>query len=113
MINETEVVMAFTVGDGIIQIIYTSLYPNGSMKLYEFIAIVTGAMIILSQLPTFHSLRHLNLGSLLLSLGYAFFVVAACIIAGTFYYFFHNHKPFSRFFKLALVDKDLHESTFE
>ncbi|XP_022136730.1 probable GABA transporter 2 [Momordica charantia] len=66
-----------------IEIIYTSLYPNGSMKLYEFIAIVTGAMIILSQLPTFHSLRHLNLGSLLLSLGYAFFVVAACIIAAT------------------------------
>lgn len=64
------------------QIIYSSLNPNGSMKLYEFIAIVTGVMIILSQLPTFHSLRHVNLGSLLLSLGYAFLVVVACIIAG-------------------------------
>ncbi|XP_023522550.1 probable GABA transporter 2 [Cucurbita pepo subsp. pepo] len=53
------------------------------MKLYEFIAIVTGAMIILSQLPTFHSLRHVNLASLLLSLGYAFLVVTACIIAAT------------------------------
>lgn len=66
------------------QIIYSSLNPNGSMKLYEFIAIVTGVMIILSQLPTFHSLRHVNLGSLLLSFGYAFLVVAACIIAGIY-----------------------------
>ena len=68
---------------GDIQILYSNFYPNGSMKLYEFIAIVTGAMIILSQLPTFHSLRHVNLASLLLSLGYAFLVVTACIIAGT------------------------------
>ncbi|KAG6600528.1 putative GABA transporter 2 [Cucurbita argyrosperma subsp. argyrosperma] len=66
-----------------IEILYSNFYPNGSMKLYEFIAIVTGAMIILSQLPTFHSLRHVNLASLLLSLGYAFLVVTACIIAAT------------------------------
>ncbi|KAG7015151.1 putative GABA transporter 2 [Cucurbita argyrosperma subsp. argyrosperma] len=64
-----------------LQIIYSNLYPNGSMKLYEFIAIVTGVMIILSQLPTFHSLRHVSLASLLLSLGYAFLIIAACIIA--------------------------------
>ncbi|ESR52625.1 hypothetical protein CICLE_v10020104mg [Citrus x clementina] len=34
------------------------------------------------QLPTFHSLRHINLVSLLLSLGYSFLVVGACINAG-------------------------------
>ncbi|XP_040987574.1 probable GABA transporter 2 [Juglans microcarpa x Juglans regia] len=66
-----------------LEIVYSNLVPNGSLKLYEFIAMVTLAMIVLSQLPTFHSLRHINLGSLLLSLGYTFLVVAACIYAGT------------------------------
>ena len=36
----------------------------------------------LSQLPSFHSLRHINLVSLLLSLGYTILVSAACIRAG-------------------------------
>ncbi|KAF4353173.1 hypothetical protein F8388_014641 [Cannabis sativa] len=66
-----------------IQIMYDELSPNGSLKLYHFIAMVTVVMIFLSQLPTFHSLRHINLGSLLLSLGYSFLVVGACINAGT------------------------------
>lgn len=61
---------------------YSNLYPNGTMKLYEFIAIATVVMIVLSQLPTFHSLRHINLVSLLLSLGYTFLVVVACVHAG-------------------------------
>ncbi|XP_071730684.1 probable GABA transporter 2 [Rutidosis leptorrhynchoides] len=65
-----------------LQIMYSSLSPSGPMKLWEFIAIVTGIMILLSQLPTFHSLRHVNLGSLILSLGYTSVVVAACIYAG-------------------------------
>ncbi|XP_071730553.1 probable GABA transporter 2 [Rutidosis leptorrhynchoides] len=64
-----------------LQIMYSSLSPSGPMKLWEFIAIVTGIMIFLSQLPTFHSLRHVNLGSLILSLGYTSVVVAACIYA--------------------------------
>ncbi|KAL3498970.1 hypothetical protein ACH5RR_041702 [Cinchona calisaya] len=66
-----------------LQIMYSNLSPNGSLKLYEFIAMVTAVMIVLSQFPTFHSLRHVNLGSLLLSLGYTFLVVGACINAGT------------------------------
>ncbi|CAI9094277.1 OLC1v1029988C2 [Oldenlandia corymbosa var. corymbosa] len=66
-----------------LQIMYSDLSPNGSLKLYDFIAMVTAVMIVLSQLPTFHSLRHLNLGSLVLSLGYTFLVVGACIHAGT------------------------------
>ncbi|XP_017973893.1 PREDICTED: probable GABA transporter 2 [Theobroma cacao] len=65
-----------------LQIMYSNLSPSGSLKLYEFIAMVTVVMIILSQLPTFHSLRHLNFASLLLSLGYTFLVVGACIHAG-------------------------------
>ncbi|KAK9698486.1 hypothetical protein RND81_08G108100 [Saponaria officinalis] len=65
-----------------IQLMYTSVSPNGSLKLYQFIAIVTVVMIILSQIPSFHALRHINLGSLVLSLGYSFLVVGACINAG-------------------------------
>ncbi|KAK4843238.1 hypothetical protein QYF36_005712 [Acer negundo] len=65
-----------------LQIMYSDLSPNGSLKLYEFIAMVTVVMIVLSQLPSFHSLRHINFASLLLSLGYTFLVVGACIKAG-------------------------------
>ncbi|XP_073145875.1 probable GABA transporter 2 isoform X2 [Henckelia pumila] len=66
-----------------LQIMYSNLSPNGPLKLYHFIAIVTVVMILLSQFPSFHSLRHINLGSLLLSFGYTFLVVGACINAGT------------------------------
>ncbi|XP_023927655.1 probable GABA transporter 2 [Quercus suber] len=66
-----------------LEILYSNLSPNGPLKLYHFIAMVTLVMIILSQFPTFHSLRHINFGSLLLSLGYTFLVVGACIHAGT------------------------------
>ncbi|XP_010261505.1 PREDICTED: probable GABA transporter 2 isoform X1 [Nelumbo nucifera] len=65
-----------------LQIMYSNLYPDGPLKLYEFIAMVAVVMIVLSQLPSFHSLRYINLGSLLLSLGYTFLVVGACIYAG-------------------------------
>ncbi|KAG6397115.1 hypothetical protein SASPL_143279 [Salvia splendens] len=66
-----------------LKIMYTELAPDGSLKLYHFIAMVTVVMILLSQFPSFHSLRHINLGSLFLSLGYTFLVVGACIYAGT------------------------------
>ncbi|KAK6947897.1 Amino acid transporter, transmembrane domain [Dillenia turbinata] len=65
-----------------LKIMYSNLSPDGSLKLYHFIAMVTVVMILLSQLPTFHSLRHINFASLLLSLGYTFLVVGACIYAG-------------------------------
>ncbi|CAN6585921.1 unnamed protein product [Malus baccata var. baccata] len=64
------------------EIMYSELSPNGSLKLYHFIAMVTVVMIVISQLPTFHSLRHINFVSLLLSLGYSFLVVGACVYAG-------------------------------
>ncbi|KAL8500451.1 hypothetical protein ACS0TY_020155 [Phlomoides rotata] len=66
-----------------IQIMYSNLSPDGSLKLYHFIAMATVVMILLSQFPTFHSLRHINLCSLFLSLAYTFLVVGACIYAGT------------------------------
>ncbi|KAL1195586.1 putative GABA transporter 2 [Cardamine amara subsp. amara] len=65
-----------------LDIMYSSLVPQGNLKLYEFIAMVTVVMMVLSQLPSFHSLRHINFVSLLLSLGYTFLVVGACINLG-------------------------------
>ncbi|KAK9668383.1 hypothetical protein RND81_13G056400 [Saponaria officinalis] len=65
-----------------IQLLYASLLPKGALQLYHFIAMVTVVMIVLAQIPTFHALRHINLGSLILSLGYTFLVVGACINAG-------------------------------
>ncbi|CAN6444344.1 unnamed protein product [Victoria cruziana] len=65
-----------------LQIMYTNIQPDGTLRLYQFIAMVTVAMMLLSQMPSFHSLRYLNLGSLILSLGYSFLVVGVCIYAG-------------------------------
>jgi hypothetical protein len=64
------------------QIMYSSLAPNGPLKLYHFIIIVAVVLAFLSQLPSFHSLRHINFASLLLCLGYTILVSAACIRAG-------------------------------
>nr|CAB3460595.1 unnamed protein product [Digitaria exilis] len=63
-------------------IMYSNLSPNGPLKLYHFIIIVAVVLAFLSQLPSFHSLRHINFGSLILSFGYTILVSAACIRAG-------------------------------
>ncbi|CAL1373549.1 unnamed protein product [Linum trigynum] len=65
-----------------LEIMYAAVSPQGSMELWEFIAIVTAVMVVLAQMPSFHSLRHINLVSLILCFGYTFLVVAACIYAG-------------------------------
>ncbi|KAJ6817907.1 putative GABA transporter 2 [Iris pallida] len=65
-----------------LKIMYANISPEGPLKLYHFIMIVTAVLIFLSQLPSFHSLRYINLASLVLSLGYTFLVVAGCIRAG-------------------------------
>ncbi|KAM7278958.1 hypothetical protein ACFE04_006092 [Oxalis oulophora] len=81
-INTGVSIGAILLAGDCIEIMYSNLSTNGSLKLYHFIAIVTVVMIFLSQLPSFHSLRHINFASLVLSLAYSFFTVAACIIAG-------------------------------
>ncbi|XP_068663772.1 GABA transporter 1-like isoform X2 [Aristolochia californica] len=60
--------------------IYLLARPNGGMKLYEFVAIFGILYLVLAQLPSFHSLRHVNLISLVLSLAYS-----ACAAAGSIY----------------------------
>ncbi|KAM0823766.1 hypothetical protein ACQ4PT_070653 [Festuca glaucescens] len=44
--------------------------------------IVAVVLSLFSQMPSFHSLRYINLGSLILSFGYTILVSAACIRAG-------------------------------
>ncbi|XVF46845.1 hypothetical protein PTKIN_Ptkin03bG0060400 [Pterospermum kingtungense] len=60
--------------------IYLLSEPNGSMKLYQFVVIFGCLMLVLAQMPSFHSLRHINLVSLILILAYS-----ACAIAGSIY----------------------------
>lgn len=82
-INTGISIAAILLAGQCLEITYSNIMPNGTLKMYHFIAMVTVVMIALSQLPSFHSLRHINLVSLLLSLGYTFLVVGACIHAGT------------------------------
>ncbi len=69
---------------GFAQIIYQIYKPNGSMQLYEFIIIFGILMLLLSQLPSFHSLRHINLASLVCCLGFSLCVVGGSIYVGRY-----------------------------
>ncbi|PAN27478.1 hypothetical protein PAHAL_5G083600 [Panicum hallii] len=62
--------------------IYLLANPGGTIKLYVFVAIFGVFMMILAQLPSFHSLRHVNLISLLLCLAYSFCAVAGSVYLG-------------------------------
>ncbi|RYQ92452.1 hypothetical protein Ahy_B09g098682 isoform B [Arachis hypogaea] len=68
------------VGGKSLKFIYQLYNPDGPMKLYQFIIICGVVTLILAQLPSFHSLRHLNLLSLILSVTYA-----ACVTVGSIY----------------------------
>lgn len=63
-----------------LQAIYLLSNPHGAMKLYEFVIIFGCFMLILAQIPSFHSLRNINLVSLILSLAYS-----VCATAGSIY----------------------------
>ncbi|KAJ7189578.1 hypothetical protein O6H91_08G108600 [Diphasiastrum complanatum] len=65
-----------------LQLIYLIYNPNGTLKLYQFIIMATVVIMVLSQLPSFHSLRHLNLLSTILALSYSLCVVCGSIYAG-------------------------------
>ena len=66
------------------QTIYLLSNPNGTMKLYEFVIIFGCFMLILAQIPSFHSLRHINLLSLILCLAYSVGATAGSIYIGNF-----------------------------
>ncbi|KAM3333870.1 hypothetical protein ACQJBY_028751 [Aegilops geniculata] len=63
--------------------IYLIANPGGTIKLYVFVAIFGVFLVVLAQLPSFHSLRHVNLVSLLLCLSYSLCAVAGCVYLGT------------------------------
>ncbi|KAJ4805360.1 Transmembrane amino acid transporter family protein [Rhynchospora pubera] len=62
--------------------IYLIAKPEGTMKLYEFVIIFGIFMLIMAQMPSFHSLRHINLVSLVLCLAYSICATAGSIYAG-------------------------------
>ncbi|QHN95151.1 GABA transporter [Arachis hypogaea] len=74
------VVACTLLGGQCMKAIYVLANPSGNMKLYEFVVIFGCLMLILAQIPSFHSLRHINLVSLILCLAYS-----ACATAGSIY----------------------------
>ncbi|KAK2380154.1 GABA transporter [Trifolium repens] len=74
------VVACILLGGQCMKAIYVLSNPNGTMKLYEFVTIFGCFMLILAQIPSFHSLRYINLVSLVLCLLYS-----ACAAGGSIY----------------------------
>ncbi|KAJ4724953.1 GABA transporter 1 [Melia azedarach] len=78
MVCYGAVVASTLLGGQCLKAIYLLSDPDGSMKLYEFVIIFGCLMLILAQIPSFHSLRHINLISVGLCLAYS-----ACATAGS------------------------------
>ncbi len=90
-----------------LQLIYLGVNANGTIPLAAFVAIFGAVMIVLAQLPSFHSLRYINLVSLLLCLTYSLCATAGSVLAGimvfltlaswssmwTFQFFLCRHIP--------------------
>ncbi|PKI68565.1 hypothetical protein CRG98_011051 [Punica granatum] len=72
------VVGGILLGGQSLKYIYLLSRPTGTMHLYQFIVMFGALTLVLAQLPSFHSLRHINLVSLLLCLAYS-----ACTTAGS------------------------------
>lgn len=70
--------MAFWCISYCFQFIYLLSTPEGSIQLYGFVSIFGILMLVLAQIPSFHSLRHISLVSLVLALAYS-----ACTTAGS------------------------------
>jgi hypothetical protein len=63
------------------QFVYLLSNPNGTMKLGHFIFLFGTLVLVLAQISSFHSLRHINLVSLILCLTYG----ACATAAGSIY----------------------------
>lgn len=94
------VVGACLLGGECLKAIYLLSNPHGTMKLYEFVIMFGGLMLILAQMPSFHSLRHINLVSILLCLAYS-----ACAAAGSIY-IGHTSKGPKKDYSLAGNSED-------
>ncbi|PNX77944.1 GABA transporter 1-like protein, partial [Trifolium pratense] len=76
------------VGGNSLKFIYGLYHPEGSMKLYQFIIICGVVTMLLAQLPSFHSLRHINLISLILCVTYS-----TCLTVGSIYVGHSKNAP--------------------
>ncbi|MCO5559982.1 hypothetical protein L7F22_013586 [Adiantum nelumboides] len=76
------VIAAVLVGGVCMKEIYILYNSNGPLKLYQFVSLFGVITAILAQLPSFHSLRHVNFLSLLLCLGYSVCATCGSIIGG-------------------------------
>lgn len=74
------VIACTLLGGQSLKYIYLVARPDGSMQLAHFVFMFGGVTLIMAQMPSFHSLRHINLVSLLLCLAYC-----ACTTAGSIY----------------------------
>lgn len=106
------VIAAILVGGVCMKEIYVIYDATGTMKLYQFIAVFGVIAAALSQLPSFHSLRHVNLLSLLLCLGYSLCATCGSFISGLSPNAPHKaygvtgdlvHKAFGVFGSLAII----------
>ncbi|XP_010689985.2 GABA transporter 1 [Beta vulgaris subsp. vulgaris] len=76
------VVGLIILGGQCMKTVYSLAWPNGEMELYEFVIIYGGLVLLVAQVPSFHSLRHISLISLALSLAYSAFATAGSIYIG-------------------------------
>ncbi|XP_027104840.1 GABA transporter 1 [Coffea arabica] len=82
------VIACTLLGGQSLKYIYLVARPNGTMELYHFVVIFGGLTLVMAQMPSFHSLRHINLISLLLCLAYC-----ACTTAGAIYVGYSKNAP--------------------
>ncbi|XP_021899130.1 GABA transporter 1-like [Carica papaya] len=82
MVCYGAVIASTLLGGQCMKAIYLLSQPQGDMKLYEFVVVFGCFMLILAQIPSFHSLRHINFISLLLCLAYSTCSTAASIFIG-------------------------------
>ncbi|KAG6761796.1 hypothetical protein POTOM_035032 [Populus tomentosa] len=83
MVCYGAVVACTLLGGQCMKTVYLMSKPEGPMKLYEFIIIFGCLMLILAQIPSFHSLRNINLVSLVLTLAYSACATGGSIHIGT------------------------------
>jgi amino acid permease len=76
------VIGAILAGGSAVKLIYKGANANGSIPLAEFVAMFGAVMILLSQLPSFHSLRYINLVSVILCLIYSLAATVGSVLAG-------------------------------
>ncbi|XP_015876420.4 GABA transporter 1 [Ziziphus jujuba] len=82
------VIAGSLLGGQSLKFIYMLSNPNGNMKLYQFIIMFGVVMLGLAQMPSFHSLRYINLVSLILCLAFS-----ACVTAGSIYVGHSKNAP--------------------